>query len=131
MKSAGHEMLGNTLILLRRNHLTFLGSTYFMCTEYLILKKNKRKVTDTGELITDPDKAFRFPLEVVIDHLSYRITAASMLPSGKDSHLYGSSDAGQIVLADKIIHSKMLEISNKLHLQPHLVCDKEVAMCRS
>jgi len=48
MKSAGHEMLGNSLILLQRNHLTFLGLTYLMCKEYLILKKNKRKVTDTG-----------------------------------------------------------------------------------
>jgi len=99
-----------------------------MCTEYLILRKNKRKVTDKGELITDPDKAFRFPLEVVIDHLSYRITASSLLPLGRNSLLYGLSDAGLTVLADENIHSKIKEIAEKLHLQPHLVNGKEIAI---
>jgi len=46
-----------------------------------------------------------------------------------DFHRYGSNDAGKTVHFESSIHEMVLKIGKVLHLQPHIVNDKEMALC--
>lgn len=77
----------------------------------------------------------RYPLLAYIDYKGYRMIAISVLPIGKDSIRYGSSDSGDHVHADiPELNEKLAEAGRCLNLQPHVTgtnpgSAKELASC--
>lgn len=56
-----------------------------------------------------------------MDYRGYRLLCQSILPISSETLIYGSADAGQHVLADEGIISKMNKAIKFMHLQPHHV----------
>lgn len=77
----------------------------------------------------------RYPLLAYIDYKGYRMIAISVLPIGRDSIRYGSSDSGDHVHADiPELTEKLSDAGKRLNLQAHVTGTnpanaKELASC--
>jgi len=75
------------------------------------------------------EMSFNFPLFALIDFQGFRLSVMTTLPINNDTIVYGSNDAGKTVHFESSIHFMVLKIGKVLHLQPHIVNDKEMALC--
>lgn len=67
-------------------------------------------------------EALRFPLMALIDYRGFRMTAQALLPLGKDSLKYGSSDAGRTVHKDDPEINELIKTAAvSLNIRSHVV----------
>ena len=70
-------------------------------------------------------RGLHYPLFALIDFRGYRLCAMSIIPIGKDTLIYGSSDGGHTVHARNFsFNNLMAKAGGKLNLKPHVVKEK-------
>ena len=63
----------------------------------------------------------RFPLMALIDYRGFRMTAQALLPLGKSSLIYGSSDAGRTIHKDdQHMNELMKQTAENLNIRGHV-----------